>query len=818
MGPSAKAANIARQHIQEGVVAGILNNGKKGYPRLEIDDFCQDYARLNLYLLAMSAIQDPNNDIKDLWSWFQIQGIHGVPWADWGGIGPEALYKDIKSRGHQVDITSIDGQDPREGDREVGYCTHGTILFPSWHRGYAAMIEQAIQAKMVEIASTFKRKGPNDLASRSRSAAIQFRQPYWDPFRARAGQAWNNTLQPGLSLILAVKRVKVTRPDLTEAEIDNPLYSYKFPGRDKFINARPALLPRIEGNEWAGLDIRTRETHRRPPDPNNPISSNNVAIQRRLEGSIGDSAGTLQWRDLMEKAYHTLMLDSPQQVPNAKNLYHRFATNDWERAEQIALGVTQLSPNGDPHSLEAWHNEMHGIIGGQGGTMGNPDTAGHDPIFIFHHANVDRHYALWQARYPKEWWGAAQAAATENNYTQLLGTYQTPQTPLIPFRRKPPTIGQNHAQKNTFWNTDDIRDHSTLGYQYNPIPTDMSPNERSREATRDININLAWYKARPTALDGPFVDPVPMDKVKAFLSWPPRIDDRTDQNPLWTPITATPGPLHPNRLPIRRQLRAEGSVGDSSVLLPVPAPEFAKLPDSDFEYIFPPSTISSAGYVKLWFFNFRCLRHTLGTSFTVYVFLGDFPTSSSEWSKAPNLVMPLFQIVRFNPAAFEATPDSGPATQSGAISPEDGTLKKLVPKVEKEKHSTCGNCARQQEDRRMLADTAPLTQSLLKYIRLGEAVPDADDIEQGDLPGVAVRSLESDDVVPFLKRNLHWRVVRSDGEEIPRDQLEEFKVFVTQRGLTLPKNNFDVPIYDPAELKWDVTDNRPGGLASGEHP
>ena len=39
---------------------------------------------------------------------------------------------------------------------------------------------------------------------------------------------------------------------------------------------------------------------------------------------------------------------------------------------------------------------VHDFIGGPGGHMGYPDIAGFDPIFFFHHANVDRILALWQ--------------------------------------------------------------------------------------------------------------------------------------------------------------------------------------------------------------------------------------------------------------------------------------------------------------------------------------------------------------------------------------------------------------------------------------
>ena len=43
------------------------------------------------------------------------------------------------------------------------------------------------------------------------------------------------------------------------------------------------------------------------------------------------------------------------------------------------------------------HDVVHGEIGG---LMGDPNTAGYDPIFYLHHANIDRLWSLWMASDP----------------------------------------------------------------------------------------------------------------------------------------------------------------------------------------------------------------------------------------------------------------------------------------------------------------------------------------------------------------------------------------------------------------------------------
>lgn len=60
----------------------------------------------------------------------------------------------------------------------------------------------------------------------------------------------------------------------------------------------------------------------------------------------------------------------------------------------------------------------------------------------------------------------------------------------------------------------------------------------------------------------------------------------------------------------------------------------------------------------------------------------------------------------------------------------------------------CDNCAAQKASGMKYYDTVGLTQALVQYWKTGE-----------QFYGLGVGSLEPDDVVPFLTRNLHWRIV-----------------------------------------------------------
>lgn len=56
-------------------------------------------------------------DPEDPMSYFQIASIHGLPYTRWPGEG----------KGTDV--------------AEKGYCSHGSVLFPTWHRPYVSLFE-----------------------------------------------------------------------------------------------------------------------------------------------------------------------------------------------------------------------------------------------------------------------------------------------------------------------------------------------------------------------------------------------------------------------------------------------------------------------------------------------------------------------------------------------------------------------------------------------------------------------------------------------------------------------------------------------------
>lgn len=106
-------------------------------------------------------------------------------------------------------------------------------------------------------------------------------------------------------------------------------------------------------------------------------------------------------------------------------------------------------------SIESLHDLIHGATGGDGGHMTYIEYSAFDPLFMLHHAMVDRVLGLWQSLNPKAW--LEPQPAMFGTYATAAGEMQDRKTPLSPFHRD--TEGR-------FWTSDAVRDMKTLGYGY----------------------------------------------------------------------------------------------------------------------------------------------------------------------------------------------------------------------------------------------------------------------------------------------------------------------------------------------------------------
>lgn len=149
------------------------------------------------------------------------------------------------------------------------------------------------------------------------------------------------------------------------------------------------------------------------------------------------------------------------------------------------------------HNCEGLHNVMHLWVGGPEtrpsperyvlqGQMSQPAVSAFDPLFWFHHCNVDRTIAIWQALHDKAWFDPARNPLSAN----VAGRN------LRPFHR---------AVNGAYWTSDTVRQLAPLGYTYptldkQPYIKDGVYNVQEHLSAINFEINDKYGSARAAAI------------------------------------------------------------------------------------------------------------------------------------------------------------------------------------------------------------------------------------------------------------------------------------------------------------------------------
>lgn len=284
------------------------------------------------------------------------------------------------------------------------------VTFPGWHRSLMALFEQEFVAVVEEIANNWNSTGSGPTRAEMQSAASTFRFPYWD-WAAKPPNGGNNF--PG---VFSSPSVVINGPNGQET-ISNPLYQYHFPST--------ADLVYPDFTSWPN-------TLRYPTsDAASATSQDNLAVT--AFNSIRPS--------LQDQVYKLL---------TSCNEYLPFSNDD-----------ANLASTGCSNSIEGIHNTIHTTSGGvpsaEGGTAGHMyylTVAAFDPLFWFHHAMVDRLFAMWQTINPTAY-GASQSAP-HVTWTIASGSQLNADTPLTPF----------YHSSGEFLTLNAVREWTQFGYTY----------------------------------------------------------------------------------------------------------------------------------------------------------------------------------------------------------------------------------------------------------------------------------------------------------------------------------------------------------------
>lgn len=396
--------------------------------RRSLADVQADYdagnkAELENLMRAWKGIKDLPPDDPN--SFFMLGGFHGEPFR---------------------------GEGETNGAWWGGYCQHGTVLFPTWHRAYLYKLEDAL---------------------RSIPGCQDVTLPFWDECSA---ESQGN----GIPHALTDRYF-----ELDGVMIDNPLRSFVLPvaivdqvAGDNVGDPNSPNYSKPQGYETvryplSGLvgtpqDQQTTAAHNAgfPSYPANVMTLNgNIVAWLTLPVTTGGKT-----RGLIVDKFRSC-LDAPN--------YTLFSNTTSERAWNNA------NPQNTIVALEDPHNFMHLAVGGfdipaydaspitgANGDMGENDTAGLDPIFFFHHCFIDYTFWTWQRRQ-----GATDALTIDPSdpgasYDVAIGANNQPPagadpsevmslgTPLLPFMQA--------DGATPFTSSDCVNIETQLGYTYGP--------------------------------------------------------------------------------------------------------------------------------------------------------------------------------------------------------------------------------------------------------------------------------------------------------------------------------------------------------------
>jgi tyrosinase len=324
-----------------------------------------------------------------------------------------------------------------------GYCHHGNVLFPIWHRIYVYELEEAL---------------------RSIPGCEDVTLPFWD-------ECSEDSLTNGIPWALTAETF-----DLDGETIANPLRSYVFP---------ITVVDHISGDNPNYSKGTGYETTRYP--------------YSGLVGTEADRAATAkhnaQWTypEAVDVLNKNIIAWLNQQVV----IDGRTVTTGVHKAYAACLDAPNYTVFSNTTSASAWsdnaplavplespHNKIHLAVGGfdvpgveddsvvpgANGDMGENDTAGLDPIFYFHHCFIDRVFWLWQKAH-----GATDDLPIIDQYPGTNSADSQGATPGIPPNAwlsmdtplEPFTRAEN-GKRREYVGRDGFNIESQLGYTYGP--------------------------------------------------------------------------------------------------------------------------------------------------------------------------------------------------------------------------------------------------------------------------------------------------------------------------------------------------------------
>ncbi|KAL2845050.1 hypothetical protein BJY01DRAFT_247870 [Aspergillus pseudoustus] len=225
----------------------------------------------------------------------------------------------------------------------------------------------------------------------------------------------------------------------TEFKMDNPLYQFRMPNDQKMgdFGMEPVAWFELDEplyyDKCAATSLCPTEEQR---DPTCDTWINGIVNTEKINTQLADKQ-----LSTINSEYHAATEMVYRLFTYPVDFVH-FATN--------ARDATKSSQVANDLNIEFIHNNLHYLVGGDGGHMSQVPVAAFDPVIqrlTGGDGNLDRLFAIWQTLNPDEWFDADTDGINPRMRT----------APLRLFHKD--TAG-------TLWTPSDARDWLQLGYTY----------------------------------------------------------------------------------------------------------------------------------------------------------------------------------------------------------------------------------------------------------------------------------------------------------------------------------------------------------------
>jgi tyrosinase len=256
-----------------------------------------------------------------------------------------------------------------------GWCNHGNVLFPTWHRVYLYKLEKALQSIVPDVTL-----------------------PFWD-------ETSDEAIQNGIPKILTQEQF-----ELDGVLIDNPLRSFTLPlplndnlPGDNQVYVKPAGYETVRYPLSGLVGTAEAQAATAAHNANFPSASKNVKllndnVKAWLQGVSPTPQNTHPQGNGILWLFQTCL-----NAPNYTVFSNTTSAGQWNLDHPGEMVVPLEQPHNDIHlsvgGFDLPGQGESGQIAGANGDMGENNTAALDPIFYFHHCNVDRMFWLWQKKH-----------------------------------------------------------------------------------------------------------------------------------------------------------------------------------------------------------------------------------------------------------------------------------------------------------------------------------------------------------------------------------------------------------------------------------